>query len=156
MADTVQIERKNVTPERVSTQTPERTAEVGLERAQERVSEPQEKIVIQVPVQAPSAPMQRDHIETQLHREIEKVLQEDMVPLFLELNEEQRRQFRSRGEIAASKIEGLLRTAGDVLREIVNVIREWLALLPGVNRFFIEREAKIKAEKIISLRQGGV
>jgi hypothetical protein len=30
---------------------------------------------------------------------------------------------------------------------------QWLKLLPGVNRFFLEQEAKIKTDRIIHLKK---
>ena len=153
----MQMGRPVITSERPVTEKPDR----GIEMAPERAPQPgaevgvRESVTIQAPVQVPAAPTAPVHIQTATHREIEKVLEEDMVPLFLELNPEQRKQFREGGEVSATKIESLLRTGGDVIKAIVRVIREWLLLLPGVNRFFIEREAKIKAQKILFLRQEG-
>ena len=34
------------------------------------------------------------------------------------------------------------------MKKILKLIREWLLIIPGVNKFFLEQEAKIKAEKI--------
>lgn len=157
MADTTQLGRPVLPVERPASERPERGAETAPVRAPEQGAElgVREHVTIQVPVQVPVAPSTPTYTATPLHREIEKVLEEDMVPLFLELNADQRKQFRAGGTIAANKIEVLLRSTGDVLREVLRAIREWLSLLPGVSRFFIEREAKIKAEKILFLRQRG-
>jgi hypothetical protein len=34
----------------------------------------------------------------------------------------------------------------------VDVIKRWLSIIPGINKFFLEQDAKIKAEKIIKLK----
>jgi hypothetical protein len=35
------------------------------------------------------------------------------------------------------------------VKKILALIRDWLKLIPGVNRFFLEQEAKIKTDKIL-------
>ena len=62
-------------------------------------------------------------------------------------------KFKQRGELAAKKIEQKLRHAKVRLQDIIAIILDWLKTIPGVNKFFIEQEAKIKAEKIIKLKQ---
>jgi len=105
------------------------------------------------PVQAhTSVPTKAVRMVSPMHRQIEKVLEEDLLPLYRELNSEQRMQFRVAGEEAAGKIERLLSKAVVRARDVIKVLKDWLSLLPGVNRFFIEQEAKIKADKILFLK----
>ena len=54
--------------------------------------------------------------------------------------------------LAAAKIEVILQQAKVKLISLIKLIRAWLLLLPGVNRFFLEQEAKIKAEKLMILK----
>lgn len=37
-------------------------------------------------------------------------------------------------------------------KKIVELLLAWLRIIPGVNRFFLEQEAKIKADKLLALR----
>lgn len=99
---------------------------------------------------APAAPAVR--IVSPVHREIEKVLEEDLVPLYRELSPDQRTRFRVAGEEAVGKIETLLRQAAVKVKDIIGILIGWLSLLPGVNRFFIEQEAKLKADRLLSLK----
>ena len=92
-------------------------------------------------------------IVTTMHRQIERVLEEDLVPLYRELNASQRVQFKTVGERTAAKIEVILSAAVVKVRDIISAIMEWLSLLPGVNRFFVEQEAKLKADKILFLKE---
>jgi hypothetical protein len=39
------------------------------------------------------------------------------------------------------------------VKAIVDLIKKWLAIIPGVNKFFLEQEAKIKTDQIIALKQ---
>ena len=39
------------------------------------------------------------------------------------------------------------------IKKIFELLLQWLKLLPGVNKFFLEQEAKIKVDQIMSLRE---
>lgn len=91
--------------------------------------------------------------KSQIRRDIERVLEEDLDELYLALSPKQRQQFRIEGERTAAKIEVLLKAVKVKLTEIIKIITGWLKLLPGINAFFLEQEAKIKAEKILFLRR---
>lgn len=90
--------------------------------------------------------------KSELQKDVEHILEEGLSDIYLSLSTKQRQQFRIEGERVAAKIAVLLKQAVVKLFEIVKLIRVWLALLPGVNRFFLEQEAKIRAEKIALLR----
>ncbi len=83
--------------------------------------------------------------------QIEKIMEEDLGDVFIALTPVQKQQFKIKGEETAKKIQHILKTTKVNLGKIIKLIFEWLKILPGVNRFFLEQEAKIKAEKIITL-----
>ena len=86
-----------------------------------------------------------------LARAIEGVMEEDMTDLFLKMSPEQQQEFKSKGEETVSKIKILLAAAKVNTRKIFSLIKAWLKMIPGVNRFFLLQEAKIKTDKIIHL-----
>jgi len=51
------------------------------------------------------------------------------------------------------KINTLLDKAKINLGKIASLIRKWLSIIPGVNKFFLEQEAKIKADEIMKLKE---
>lgn len=140
----------------------EHIPEAGLEREQSE-SEKQKNAALaeadrpsQATVSIPPAPrvvpptiMEE---KSQMRRDIERILEEDLGDIYLTLNQKQRSQFRIEGEKTAAKIELILQQAKVKLMKLIKLIRGWLLLLPGVNRFFLEQEAKIKAEKLIILK----
>lgn len=81
--------------------------------------------------------------------EIEDVLQEDLQDLYLSMNPEQRKAFKKKGEETISLIHQLVRAAHINTKKIFQLIRSWLHMIPGVNRFFLEQEAKIKTDKVL-------
>ena len=86
-----------------------------------------------------------------LTQEIEAVLAEDLTELFLQLPKEQQAAFQQKGEVTAGTIRRLLQEAKVNVKKIFALIAEWLQILPGVNRFFLEQEAKIKTDRILLL-----
>lgn len=85
----------------------------------------------------------------EITREIEELLAEDLTDLFLKMNPAEQEAFRLKGEETASKIRVLLSAAKVNVKKILFLIRDWLKMIPGVNRFFLEQEAKIKTDKIL-------
>lgn len=87
--------------------------------------------------------------------EVEKVMEEGLKDAFKELTPLQRQEFKIKGEQTAYQIRDLLRATHIKVKKIIKLIMEWLKMLPGINRFFLEQEAKIKTDKIVALRNNG-
>jgi len=79
-------------------------------------------------------------------------MEEGMADAFKELNTIERQEFKIRGEQTALQIRELLKATHVKIKKIFRLLFEWLKMLPGINRFYLEQEAKIKADKIISLQ----
>jgi flagellar biosynthesis GTPase FlhF len=83
---------------------------------------------------------------------IEKILAEGLEDIYLQMSPDNQQKFKQKGEEATKKINQLLNKTKIKLKMIINLIKRWLAIIPGVNRFFLEQEAKIKADRIVSLK----
>lgn len=110
--------------------------------------QPMERISVSVPpaVARSAAPT---IVKDEVAKQIEEILSEDLTDLFLNMNPEQQEEFRAKGEETASKIRVLLSSAKVGVKKILALITDWLRLIPGVNKFFLEQEAKIKTDKIL-------
>lgn len=88
---------------------------------------------------------------------IEDVLAQDLEEIYFRLEPVARRRFKERGEQTAHEIETtLLDTRQHIerkMKRILQLILDWLKLLPGVSRFFITQAAKIKTERVIALNR---
>lgn len=84
-------------------------------------------------------------------QKIESILEEDLEEIYFRLDSAHQRLFREEGERTARQIEGILATGKSVAVKILAVIRKWLQFIPGLNKFFIEQEAKIKTDKITKI-----
>ncbi|MFA6252736.1 MAG: hypothetical protein WCV69_00485 [Patescibacteria group bacterium] len=82
---------------------------------------------------------------------VEKILAEDMDNIFLSLDVNQQAEFKKRGEEVSRQITKLLSKGSVSFKKIVNLIVSWLRIIPHVNRFYLEQEAKIKTDKIMRI-----
>lgn len=108
--------------------------------------------------EAPVAPVRRAPVravaptkDPALQR-IEDIMGEDLTDAFLKLSPERQQKFKEKGEETASKIQQIIEGAKVNTKKIFDLIRKWLKMIPGINRFFLEQEAKIKTDKILSLK----
>lgn len=144
---------KAVLPER----PPEKNIETGFETREKPEPFSPEKIKERVSDSIPQpAPAVVPFVLTEpvvLQKKVEKILEEGLEQLYAELNPQEQAQFRSLGEITAQKITSILKQAKVKIEEILSLIHQWLMSIGGVNRYFVEQEAKIKAGKIFRLKE---
>lgn len=95
-----------------------------------------------------TVPQMRDELTVK----IEKIMEDGLADAYRELTPVQQQEFKLKGEEVANKIRDLMRRTRVKIKQIFKLLVEWLRLLPGVNRFFVEQEAKIKADKILALK----
>lgn len=86
-------------------------------------------------------------------KKVESILEEGLAPLFMELSPQDQTKFKILGENTANKITSLLQQAKFKISEILILIKQWLMSIAGINKYYVEQEAKIKTEKILKLRQ---
>lgn len=84
--------------------------------------------------------------------QVEKILAEGLEEIYKTLPSAEQQRFRIEGEKAAHEVATLMGQVKVRVQQIITVIRKWLSVLPGVNKYFIEQEAKIKAQRILLLR----
>jgi hypothetical protein len=95
----------------------------------------------------PKAAVQTDPMA----EKIESILEEDLTDLYLSLPIDKQKEFKAKGDEVLTKIGLLLKKTKINAKKIFQLIRDWLKIIPGVNRFFLEQEAKIKTDKILRL-----
>ncbi|MFH1790328.1 MAG: hypothetical protein ABH832_04660 [bacterium] len=91
-------------------------------------------------------------VRDELTIKIEKILEQGLDESYQNLSPIAKQEFKIKGEQTAIKIRDLMRSTRVKVKKILKLILEWLRMLPGVNVFFLEQEAKIKADRIISLK----
>lgn len=85
-------------------------------------------------------------------KEIEDVLSQDLSEIYLKMPEDKKREFKKKGEETAMEINTMLDSAKFKIKKIIDLIRKWLSIIPGMNKFFLEQETKIKTDEILKLK----
>ncbi len=83
--------------------------------------------------------------------EVEKILEDGVGRFYASLPDEAKPVFKKKGEEAASEIAQMVTTLKVKIRRVMVLISNWLKTIPGVNKHFLEQEAKIKADRIVEL-----
>jgi len=111
-----------------------------------------EELKVSGPAQSAPAP-DKEEASRARQKQIEKVLEQELGDLYMELPQEKRREFKAKGEETARKINVLIEQGKAKVGRIVGLIKQWLSFLPGVKDPFVEQEAKKKADKIMQMNQ---
>ncbi|MBI4239571.1 hypothetical protein HY620_01115, partial [Candidatus Uhrbacteria bacterium] len=155
MSDEIKISPPRVEqqPGAPETTSIEKKGEQSAERARIAVEQAKEAArhspALKPRVQTKPAPPVQPKSELRL--DIEDILEEDLQDIYFQMTPKQRLQFKTEGEKTAGAIEQLFKKAQVKIVEIISYIKHWLLLIPGVSKFFMEQEAKIKADKIYDL-----
>lgn len=136
-------ERQTEFHEKIKTEKPEKDGFIdesieGLKRKLKNTKKKQKQI-----------PQVRDEVTVA----IEKIMEEDLQDAFKELTPIQKQEFKIKGEETATQIRQLLQKTHVKVKNIFRLILEWLKMLPGINKFFLEQEAKIKTDKILTIKE---
>lgn len=85
--------------------------------------------------------------------QIENILSEGLEDLYTQLPDKRKEEFKQKGEETARSVEKILMAAKFHAQKIVKLIVSWLKMIPGVNKFFLEQDSKIKTDKLIEYRK---
>ena len=91
------------------------------------------------------------HTKTERLVEIEKIMSDGLSDVYSTLDPSQQQEVKVEGEKAANEIEGLIEQGQVVAKKILHILRVWLTKIPGVNKFFLEQESKLKTDKIMAI-----
>lgn len=91
--------------------------------------------------------------DIQLRRQVESILAEGLEQTYAKMPREKQQEFKQQGEETAAKVAKLLSSAKVMAKKIFLLIFKWLRIIPGVNKYFLEQEAKIKAERLLALKE---
>lgn len=135
---------------------PERAAEApeggGGFEAPERSERP-----VETAVPAPSAPRAsappaapaKDPVTAR----VESVMEEGLKDAYKAMPPALQQRFKAHGEKVAAQISAMVKSLKVQAGKVLELIRGWLKMIPGVNRFFLIQEAKIKTDKILALAE---
>ncbi len=106
------------------------------------------EVTIPSPAAAPAlAPQDQEN-----YKKLEAILEADLADLYNSMDPNDQMKFKIKGEETARNIFQLIYYQSKIkVSKLVSLIRSWLVLIPGINKFFLEQETKIKTDKILEL-----
>lgn len=119
------------------------------EEENDKVLAPEKKAI---EVAGLSAQSSTTAIQKRREEAIDKILADGLGDIFLKMSPAKQKEFQIKGEETVKKISLLLNEARVSVSKIVELIKKWLKLIPGVNKFFLEQETKLKVDKIIKMK----
>lgn len=151
MAESPKIPEHITRVENVTAQRPEKeTAAESFESGKQIAREAAAPASTAAQDASQAFPLDRPFVDADPElKAIEDILAEGMEEFFLHLDAKGKWEFKTKGEETAGKIKTILHAGAYKIKDIVRLIAIWLRGLPGVNRFFLEQEAKIKADRIV-------
>jgi len=84
--------------------------------------------------------------------EIESIMEENLREIYQNMPDELKIRFNSEGEKTAGEIKNLMQSLKATTKKLIDILKKWLLIIPGINKFFLEQEAKIKADKIMAIQ----
>ncbi|MBI1907968.1 hypothetical protein HYS28_00940 [Candidatus Uhrbacteria bacterium] len=81
---------------------------------------------------------------------MENILASGLEAMYTQLPDAKKTAFRQKGEEVARAIVQMFQTGRVKVHAILDAIRDWLRMIPGVNKFFLEQEAKIKTDRVLA------
>lgn len=85
-------------------------------------------------------------------KKIEDIMSNDLRDTYIAMSPDMRLDFRKKGEYTAQKINEILSKTKVKVRKIIDLLKKWLSMIPNVNKYFIEQEAKIKTDELLALK----
>lgn len=87
-----------------------------------------------------------------LVKNIEGTMAVGLEDAYLAMDPATQQKFKQVGEETATAIEKLLEQSKIQVKKIVSLLLRWLRIIPRVNPYYLEQQAKIKADAIVNLK----
>ena len=142
-----------------SVETPkESTEKRETKLAEQEPAEKKEPVVAaKVPATPPTPPAAATPVpkakKSETLERIEDIMEEDLKEVYSHLTPEKKQEFRKKGEETAEEIEGMLFRVKIHSKKVFGLLFGWLKIIPGVNRYFLKQEAKLKTDEIMDIKE---
>lgn len=105
------------------------------------------------PAPAPKAPARSASAapaKDPITMKVEMILEEGLGETYSRLPPKAKAKFKTEGERVTREISAMVRTLKVKAGKVLSLITRWLKIIPGVNKFFLAQEAKIKTDRVVA------
>lgn len=141
-------EAPHLTPEISSDAVEHRSERVAV--TTERAPDVQPVEIVPKPNVTP-APVAVHQPTNPLIKNIEDTMADGLADAYQAMDPKTQQEFKRVGEETASAISKLLSQSKIQVQKIVSLILRWLRIIPRVNPYYLEQQAKIKADAIVAM-----
>ena len=117
-----------------SAESPEAASAFEASKAKENVAE---AAAVPAPAPVSNAQMPAAPAKDPIRARVESVMEEDLKDTYLAMPENLRRRFKLQGEKVAVQVAEMIKKLKVQAEKVLSLIRDWLKLIPGVNKFFL-------------------
>ena len=133
--------------ERDLTKPIEKTGEVVVE---DRKKEAELITKVKKAVKKSTPQTDDQEIKSETRKQVESIMENDLVDIYKTMDPKTQQEFKDKGKEVATKLEIMIETVKIKARSVLELFRDWLGMIPGINKFFLDQEAKIKVDQIMA------
>lgn len=85
--------------------------------------------------------------------DVQKILEDGLEEAIVTMPEEAKQRFLQKGKEIGTILADMVRHYKVEVKRVLSMLKEWLTAIPGINKFFLEKEAKIKTDRILELER---
>lgn len=85
--------------------------------------------------------------------DVQQIMEEGLEEALTAMPEDARQRFLQKGKEIGLLIADMVRQYKVEVKQVLRLLKEWLTTIPGVNKFFLEQDAKIKTDRILELEE---
>lgn len=89
----------------------------------------------------------------QVYEEVASIVQDGIEQMTATMEPTAKERFLKKGQEITFIIASMVRGFHVKAKEVLRLLKEWILTIPGVNKFFLEQEVKIKTDRIVELEQ---
>lgn len=106
---------------------------------------------VTIPSSMPLPPQESQKSETL--EKIEDIMEEDLAEMYATMPEDRKQLFKKQGEETAKEIEGMMYKVKVKSKKMFKLMFSWMKIIPGVSKYFLEQEAKLKTDELMHLKE---
>lgn len=85
--------------------------------------------------------------------DVQKIMEDGLEEALAAMPDDAKQRFLQKGKEIGILIADMVRQYKVEVKQVLRLLKEWLTTIPGVNKFFLEQDAKIKTDRILELEE---
>ena len=106
-----------------------------------------------VEVQPVTEPVVTAVAQDEVAVDVEKIMVDGLDEALATMPDDAKQRFLQKGKEIGVLIADMVRQYKVEVKQVLRLLKEWLTTIPGVNKFFLEQDAKIKTDRILELEE---